>query len=221
MASLLPAAASARVPAFRTLRSATTAFLCCDVQEKTRPHVWRYSHVITTAKKMQDVATLFKIPFIICEHVQFEKGETVHEIDASRADLIAEKTKFSMYVPEVAKFLEEKMPNDTKAGDRGAAVLFGIEAHICILQTALDLLAKGYRVAVLADGISSMHRAEIKIALDHMAAAGAIITTAETVVYQLLSDSEHDLFREWTEISKKHEPASDKAMNELVSEVYI
>ncbi|KAJ3155583.1 hypothetical protein HDU89_006549 [Geranomyces variabilis] len=218
MASRLPAG---RLPSFLGFVPKKCVFLCVDTQESTRPHVWRYSHVITTAKKMQDAATLLKIPFVISEHLQIEGGETARELDTARADLIAQKTKFSMYVPEVAKFLEEKIPRDEKAEYRGACVLFGIETHICILQTCLDLLANGYRVAVLADGVSSMHRAEIKIALDHMASCGAVITTAETVVYQLLRDSEDDCFREWVEITKRYEEASDKTMNELVSEIYM
>jgi nicotinamidase-related amidase len=68
-------------------------------------------------------------------------------------------------------------------------VLVGIEAHICVLQTALDLRRSGYEVAVLADGISSCNPEEIPIAVTRMRHGGVIVTTSESWLYECMGDA--------------------------------
>ncbi|KAG9320239.1 hypothetical protein KVV02_005860 [Mortierella alpina] len=70
-------------------------------------------------------------------------------------------------------------------------VLFGIEAHVSILQTAMDLLENNYDVLVLVDGASSTNAFEIKHALNHVKSAGGFLTTIESVLFQLIGDAKH------------------------------
>jgi hypothetical protein len=67
--------------------------------------------------------------------------------------------------------------------------IVGIESHICVTQTALDLLAAGHRVYILADGVSSSNREEIPIALARLRQAGAVVTTSESWIYECMGDS--------------------------------
>lgn len=72
----------------------------------------------------------------------------------------------------------------------------GIESHICVTQTALDLLAAGYKVYVLADGVSSSNRGEVPIALERLRHAGAVVTSSESWMYECMGDAGISEFKE-------------------------
>ena len=93
-----------------------------------------------------------------------------------------------MIVPE----LSARMNSDSS--QRYQVAITGIEAHICVSQTTLDLLADGHSVYILADGVSSSHRAQARIALDRLARAGAVITTSEAWLYECMGDAKHDRY---------------------------
>ena len=67
--------------------------------------------------------------------------------------------------------------------------IVGIETHICVTQTALDLLAEGHGVYVLADGVSSCHAGEVGVALRRLAREGAVVTTSEGWLYECMGDA--------------------------------
>lgn len=79
---------------------------------------------------------------------------------------------------------------------RRECIIVGIEAHICVTQTTLDLLAAGHKVYVLGDGVSSCNKEEVPIALARLRSEGAIITTSESVIYEIMGDSKIDEFRQ-------------------------
>jgi len=101
--------------------------------------------------------------------------DTEHE---TRAHI--DKTAFSMYVPDIVSALPSE-PQEV--------VIVGIEAHICVTQTTLDLLAHGHKVYVLADGVSSCNKEEVPIALRRLAREGAVVTTSESFLYELMGDA--------------------------------
>jgi nicotinamidase-related amidase len=75
-------------------------------------------------------------------------------------------------------------------------VLAGIESHVCVYQTACDLVANGYRVKVAADCVSSRTAANRQAGIDAMRSAGAEVTTVEMILFELMRDSTHPAFRE-------------------------
>jgi nicotinamidase-related amidase len=82
------------------------------------------------------------------------------------------------------------------------AVLVGIETHVCVLQTALDLLARNFQVHVVRDAVSSRHELDHQAALQRMAQAGAIVTTAEAVLFELMARADIAEFKEVSKLIK-------------------
>ena len=141
---------------------------------------------------------------IVTEHYPKALGKTCQELQIQNAALIAEKTKFSMFIPKVESYLVE---NDIRS-----VILVGIESHICILQTALDLMENGFKVYVLSDGISSINKAEIPIAVARLRQGGAVITTSESILFELLESANHPNFKSISELVKSTRQTSVAAL---------
>ncbi|KAF9583912.1 Isochorismatase domain-containing protein 1 [Lunasporangiospora selenospora] len=193
------------LPALRNvgrIHQKSTAFFLCDIQEKFRPHIFQFPSVVATAQKMIAAHKVLDIPLIVTEQNPRALGATAPELDISGARINLPKTKFSMLVPEVEKELQ---------GIK-SVVLFGIESHVCVLQTALDLLEKNYDVHVLVDGVSSMNHYEIEPALNRIKTAGGYVSTSESILFQIMGDSSHEKFKLISQLVKstKEATASNK-----------
>ncbi|KAG1472610.1 hypothetical protein G6F56_001435 [Rhizopus delemar] len=171
----------------KKLTPQTTSLFICDVQERFKGVIWEYPSVISIAEKMIRASKVLDIPIVVTEQYPKAFGKTVSELDISDAAICVEKTKFSMYLPKVVDLLKEKNIN--------SIILLGIESHVCVLQTALEFIENGYDVYLLSDGISSQNHPEIDVAVARMRAAGAIITTSESVLFQLTQDAKHEKFK--------------------------
>lgn len=182
------------------LHSSSTAFFLCDIQEKFRPIVHHYDSLVGVAQKMSEASKLLNIPLIVTEQYPQGLGSTAQEIPIDHAQCVESKTKFSMMTDGVVKRLRDL---NTKS-----VVLYGIESHVCVLQTCLDLLADEYDVHVLADGVSSTNGPEIQIALERMAKAGAHVVTSESVIFQLTGDAKHPEFKQVSGLVKKYQESS-------------
>ncbi|KAG0324969.1 Isochorismatase domain-containing protein 1 [Dissophora globulifera] len=176
----------------------STAFFLCDIQEKFRPHIFQYPSVVATAQKMIAAHKILDIPLIVTEQNPKALGATASELDLSQAKVNIAKTKFSMFVPEVEPHLQ---------GIK-SVVLFGIESHVCVLQTALDLLENNFDVHVLADGVSSMNSFEIEHALNRIKSAGGFVTTSESILFQIMGDSKHEKFKTISQLVKDTKEAT-------------
>ncbi|KAJ2899658.1 hypothetical protein IWW38_000902 [Coemansia aciculifera] len=182
------------------LNSKTTAFLLCDVQEKFRSSIHAFESVVQVSQKLSATSKILNIPLIVTEQYPRGLGSTAAEIPIDHAVLLDSKTMFSMITPKVAEKLEELKV--------GSVVLYGIEAHVCVLQTCLDLLERQFEVHVVADGVSSMNWPEIDIALKRMAACGAHVVSSESVVFQLAGDAKSPSFPAIRDLVKEHQQAA-------------
>ncbi|CAH2084134.1 unnamed protein product [Euphydryas editha] len=183
------------------LEAQRTAFLLCDVQETFRPHVKHFGEVVRVANKMLEAAKLFKIPVYVSEQYPKGLGPTTKDINLDGAALVYEKTRFSMYNQELKDRLKKDVPN------LGSVVLFGIEAHVCIEQTVIDLLNEDINVHVLADGVSSRSLLDRSLALQRMQGIGCFVTSVENVLFKLLKDKNNPAFKGVSKLIK--EPTSE------------
>ncbi|KAJ3092622.1 Isochorismatase domain-containing protein 1 [Quaeritorhiza haematococci] len=186
----------------------TTAFLLCDIQERFRGLIYQYPLVINTASKMVQASKILDIPLVVTEQNPKALGKTVSELDVTAAALVDAKTKFSMLTPNVQQYF-------TSVPHVQNVVLFGIESHVCVLQTCLDFLENNYNVFVLVDGVSSMNSGERGIALSRMAHSGATLTSSESILFQLMQDAKHEKFKLISNLVKETKDKTKDAVTEL------
>lgn len=110
------------------------------------------------------------------------------------------KTLFSMITPEVEEHLTKALPHVKQV------LLLGIETHVCVLQTALDLLSKGYEVHLLVDGVSSQRESDRAIALQRLVQAGVLLSSSEMALFQLAGDAKAPAFKTISELVKAERP---------------
>ena len=153
-----------------------SALLIVDVQEKLIPAIDECSRVVWNIRRLMDGATALGISVAATEQYPRGLGRTVEEI-ADRLGQIPEKLRFSC--AECAPLFEA-----WQAAGISKILLSGIEAHVCVQQTALDLLANGFSVYVAVDAIGSRYKIDCETALRRMDSAGVTLTTTESALFE-------------------------------------
>mgnify|MGYP001259781388 CR=1 FL=1 len=147
--------------------------------------------VVENTARMIRGAQLLDVPVLLTEQYPKGLGPTVDEILELLPEntLIRDKIEFScLQVPEFCADLEGM--------DRKTLILCGVEAHVCVYQTALDALAMGYNTVVVADGVCSRRGENRELAIQSMRQAGAVISPAESVLFEWLGRAGGDAFKE-------------------------
>ncbi|EGG22675.1 NADH:flavin oxidoreductase/NADH oxidase domain-containing protein [Cavenderia fasciculata] len=156
-------------------------------------------------KVLQHASTLIKgckelnVPIIGTEQYPQGLGHIVDELDPKSYPIFS-KTLFSMCTPDVQNKLKEF---------RGlkSVIITGIETHVCVLQTTLDLLESGYDVHIVEDAVSSQRLNSKLVALERLKQSGAFITTTESILFQLAKDAKHPNFKKISTLVKSHNDA--------------
>ncbi|MFP3896438.1 MAG: hydrolase [Anaerolineales bacterium] len=178
------------------LRTKESALVLIDVQEKlVRTMDGREELVDNLARLIQGLLVL-DVPILWMEQNPRGLGQTVQTL---RQHLTNQTpiTKLSF-----SCFGDEEFEKQFLALGRRQILLAGIEAHVCVYQTARDLLARGYEVHVIADGVSSRTAENRRIALERMQADGAHLASTEMVLFELLQRAEGPTFKEILNIVK-------------------
>jgi len=174
------------------LKPETCIFLLCDVQERFRPVAHKFDAVISRSNRMLAAANELKIPTLVTEQYPKGLGKTVAGVDVSDLAVhgggVYEKVSFSMLCPDVLSQL-------AALGDRTDFILCGIEAHVCVQQTTLDLLEAGKSVHLCVDAISSGSPTDRASGLLRVERAGAFLTTTEAVMMDLIRSKDHPSFK--------------------------
>jgi nicotinamidase-related amidase len=169
------------------MSSADTALLVIDMQEKLLAKVPSADALVNNVAFLVDSARVVHLPVFATEQYPKGLGPTTKPL-AERLPERPAKTAFSCCaVPEVAEGLQH--------GGRPKVVLAGIETHVCVLGTALDLLGAGYQVYVPVDAVASRYPVDHEFALRRLERAGAILTTSETCAFEWVGGSDHPLFK--------------------------
>ncbi|KZS97718.1 Isochorismatase hydrolase [Sistotremastrum niveocremeum HHB9708] len=198
----------------QSIDPAHTILFICDMQEKFRQHIYGGDHVVGTVVKLLKVAKLFQFPVLATEQNPKSLGPTSQEILTQFKELgplllgVIPKTRFSMVTDEVLQVLKEHEHIKN-------VVLCGVESHICVVQSTIDLVNTGYNVHVIGDGVSSCNKEEVPIAFDRIRQVGGVITSSESLIYQLLDDATNPLFKAAAGIVREEKDATRERFQAL------
>jgi len=176
----------------RPLEADRCALVVVDIQEKLLPPIFENAQLVKNSQLLIRLAGILKIPALVTTQYARGLGSTVPEI----ASLLPEtqpidKQMFSCFGSDAFCSMLKRLP-----GNRNTVLLCGMESHICVMQTALGALREGYIVHVASDAVSSRTEWNWKIGLERMRAAGAIISSTEMILYELLRSSGSPAFKE-------------------------
>jgi nicotinamidase-related amidase len=159
------------------LSAANSRLLIVDVQDKLLPTIPTAARLVHNCRRLLDGAKILSVPVFGTEQYPQGLGPTTADL-ATRMGPRLDKVIFSC-----APVLAWGQAADV-TDDREQVVVAGMEAHVCVLQTVLDLIAGGFRVYVPADAVASRGELDAKIALERMVASGATLTTVESVLFE-------------------------------------
>jgi nicotinamidase-related amidase len=164
-----------------------TSLLCVvDIQERLIPAIPTGPQVVAMAGRLADAAALLGVRSLLTEQYPQGLGPTPPDLAAKLPPAVA-KMAFSCCGCEA---FTAALANDIES-----ALLCGLETHVCIQQTALDLLARGLTVFIAVDAVGSRHPLDHEIALRRLEASGAILTTTEAVLFEWCGSADHPQFQ--------------------------
>ena len=150
------------------------ALVVVDVQEGFRPYA-SFAGVAQACAKLVRAARILDVPRVVSEQYPRGLGHTAPEVGLEEGERVIEKTVFSAARAE-----------GFDLGGRDQVVLCGIETHVCVSQTVHDLLGRGVEVHVPADAVGSRHAIDYERGLERLERAGAVVTTVEAALFELL-----------------------------------
>jgi nicotinamidase-related amidase len=176
----------------RPLEADRCALLVIDIQEKLLPPIFQKAQLVKNSQLLIRLAGILKLPALMTTQYAKGLGSMVPEIASLLPETQAiDKQMFSCFGSDVFCSLLKRLP-----GSRNTVLLCGMESHICVTQTALAALREGYIVHVASDAVSSRTEWNWKIGLERMRAAGAVISSTEMIIYELLRSSGAPAFKE-------------------------
>ncbi len=166
-----------------------SALLIIDIQQAMLKVITGWEQVTDRVRQLIEAANILNVPILLTEQYRKGLGETVpqllHKIDAPR---VLHKEHFSAC-------LEPDCLPTIASLDRARIIVVGMETHVCVLQTCLDLLKSGYQVHLVTDAVASRTEANRQVAIDMLRQAGAVITSTEIVIFQWACRANTDEFR--------------------------
>jgi nicotinamidase-related amidase len=178
--------------ALRPLEAEQCALVVVDIQDKLLPPIFQKEQLLRNSQLLIRAAGILKIPALVSTQYAKGLGGTVPEIASLLPENQAiDKLLFSCFGSDVFCSLLKRLP-----GNRNTLLLCGMETHICVMQTALAALREGYLVHVASDAVGSRTEWNWKVGLDRMRAAGAVISSTEMMIYELMRSSGSPAFRE-------------------------
>ncbi|CAG8977360.1 hypothetical protein HYALB_00009061 [Hymenoscyphus albidus] len=158
---------------------------------------------------MLKAASILNIPVYATTQNRARLGETCTELLPLLSSAVehAEKKAFSMWIPDISRHFSSSTPSEI--------VIVGIESHICVTQTTLDLLKEGHKVYILADGVSSCNKEEVPIALARLRREGAVVTTSESWIYECMGDAGIEEFKQIAGVVKEYNHKTKEVLGSL------
>ncbi|MBI1323367.1 isochorismatase family protein [bacterium] len=177
----------------RTLTASQVQLLVVDVQERLIVAIRDAQAICRQIERLIEAARILEIPIRATEQYPKGLGHTIEPIAARLPEPPVTKMRFSACVPE----LQEKLD------PARAVVLVGIETHVCISQTASELISAGFRVLLPRDGVGSRNQIDHETALARMAGFGVTVTTCEALLFEWIASAEHTNFKAISKLVKE------------------
>jgi nicotinamidase-related amidase len=156
-----------------------SAGVVIDIQERLLPHIYEGEQIVSKSLKLIEGLQLLDVPLIVTQQYTKGLGPTVAPVPQKINDFNPiEKISFSCCGEPV-------FMNELNSTGRKYVIICGIESHVCVLQTCLDLLANGKIPVIVEDCVSSRMIGDKKVAIERMRQEGAIITTLESILFEL------------------------------------
>lgn len=167
-----------------------TALVIIDVQGKLARMVYESEELIANIRKLILGCQAMSIPIVWLEQYPEGLGGTVPEISKllEPKKPLAKRTFNGLYNPVIEQSFDKL--------NRSKLLVCGIEAHVCVYQTAMALIEKNYEVQLVVDAVSSRRKDSVDLAINKLNEKGAELTNVEMCLYELVKDSRKDVFRE-------------------------
>jgi nicotinamidase-related amidase len=178
-----------------------TALLVVDVQEKLTPLIADHRRVVWNVRRLIDGAKALGMPVVATEQYPKGLGPTVPEL-AQRLGEVPAKLTFSC--GGCAAIFE-----DLQSRGLFKLLVCGIEAHVCVQQTVLDLMSHGWRVYVAVDAVGSRRSLDARTALARMDSSGAVLTTTEAALFEWCRVAGTPEFKEISRLVREDEPGPE------------
>ncbi len=180
----------------KVLNKNKSALLVIDIQERILPVIFEYERVVQNSIKLIKGFKTLGLPVYFTEQYPKGLGPTSTQIKEALEDAQAiEKMSFSCSgAPGLF--------NELKNRNIEQVVLCGVESHVCVMQTALDLIANGFQVHVAADAVSSRREFDFNIAINRLRSSGSEVTLTESVLFELLEVCGTDQFKAVSKLVK-------------------
>jgi nicotinamidase-related amidase len=176
----------------RPLEAEQCAVIVVDIQQKLLPPIFEKERLVKNSQLLVRLAKTLSIPIMMTTQYSKGLGATVPEVSSLLPEVAAiDKLEFGCFGSDLFRAGLKALP-----GNRNTVLLCGMETHICVMQTALGALNDGYLVHVASDAVSSRSEWNWHIGLDRMRAAGAVISSTEMMMYELLRCSGTAQFKE-------------------------
>jgi len=180
------------------LQARHCALTVVDIQEKLLPPIFEKERMVRNSQLLIRLAKILDVPVLLSTQYSKGLGPTVPEIALLLPEVAPlEKNEFGCFNNDAYCARVKSLP-----GDRNTLLVCGMESHICVMQTVLGALNSGYIVHVASDAVSSRTEWNWKIGLERMRAAGAIISSTEMMIYELLRTSSGPGFKEMLQYLK-------------------
>ncbi|MCU4166355.1 hydrolase [Carboxylicivirga caseinilyticus] len=179
----------------RVLKDNAVAMIV-DIQERLFPHIYEHEQLAKNVEILIQGLQALEVPVVVSEQYKKGLGETIEPIEKLIAtDPHIEKMAFSCCD-------EPKLMEKTELTGKRFVILAGMETHICVLQTAIDLLERGYHPVVVEDCVSSRTLANKQNAIERMRQEGVIITSYESLLFELCRYAGSDVFKTISKLVK-------------------
>jgi nicotinamidase-related amidase len=168
-----------------------------DFQEKLVPVMDNKEELIHNTVTLIRGLEVLQVPMIVTQQYTKGIGMTVEPIRNALGEVFSYNDKLSFSCCE-----DENILSEIKKYNKKTIIICGIEAHICVLQTVIDCLTAGYQVIIVEDCVSSRKMNDKKIAIERAAAEGAIISTYESLLFELTRKAGSDTFKQISKLIK-------------------